>query len=779
MTMAGNGTNLGEGVPATLAQLNHPTGVAVDDSGNVIIAEYNNYRVREVFAKTGLIYTIAGSGNYGFSGDGGPATAAEMWQPTGVAVDHKGNIYISDYQNYCIRKVSHGIITTFAGMGGVFGWTGDGGPATAAEIDSPTELCVDSAGNVYVTTDSYSVVRKIDALTGIISTVAGTGVGGYSSDGGAATASALEDPRGIAVDDSGNVFINDTYTFRVRKVSVLTGLISTVAGTGTIGSSGDGGPATAATFNYPRGLSIDPSGNLYIADASNQEIRKVTKSTGIVTTIAGNGTAGYSGDGGAAIFAELDMLYSGVALDKSGNVYIGDLWNSAVREVTSPQPPIVNFSANDSTICVGSTVNFTSIFGNNPTSWVWTFTGGNPVTDTARYPSVIYNTPGKFAVKLRATNGAGSDSITKTLFINVIANPTVTFSGKDSTCAGTAITITATGGGAYLWSNSKTTSSITVNPLSTITYSIAVTKLGCTKDSTFTLKVNQLPVVSLSGVKTICAGDSTTITSSGGGTYSWSTGATTAVIGVKPTSTKTYSLAVSNGTCIKDTIFRVTVTPLPTITFSGNDTVCFGTPVTITATGGGTYLWSNGKTTSSITVNPTTDSTFSVAVKRTGCTKDSSFMVVVNPLPVITIIGSNTMPDTLTAFGGKSYTWSTGGTNDTIIVNSTGTYSVTGTDSNGCVAMESIPVVTTGMTQISHTSDELSVFPVPSSGIIRIELNNNIEELKIMNVIGEMVFQSSPKVHQLAVDLTSQPNGVYFIQLKSGNKLYHQKIVKQ
>ena len=334
-TFAGNGTDgfAGDGGPATAAALNSPVYVASDGAGNIFVSDQGNQRVRRVDAVTGIITTVAGIGTAGFSGDGGPASAASFSSPGGLAVDGAGNLYIADYYNRRIRMVAAGtgIITTIAGTG-TSGTAGDGGPATAAQLAGPYALAADAAGNVFIGLLEDARVRRIDAVTGVITTFAGTGTAGFSGDGGLATAAQMDNPYGLALDGSGNLFVADLYNNRVRKVDATTGIITTVAGSGTSGFSGDGGPATAAALNYPLGLAVDGAGNLFVADYNNQRVRMVAAATGVITTLAGTGTAGFSGDGSPATAAALNYPY-GLALDPAGNLYIADINNSRVRKV--------------------------------------------------------------------------------------------------------------------------------------------------------------------------------------------------------------------------------------------------------------------------------------------------------------------------------------------------------------------------------------------------------------------------------------------------------------
>ncbi|MBS1586076.1 MAG: hypothetical protein JSS82_11095 [Bacteroidetes bacterium] len=330
-TAAGNGSAgySGDGNPATAAQLDHPFSIAVDAVGNLYIADRYNNCIRKVAA--GIITTLAGNGAAGFSGDNSPAANASLSDPTGVAVDNSGNIYIADRGNNRIRKVNAtGIITTIAGNGNP-AFSGDNGPAVQAELNQPRGVATDANGNIYVADQSNHRIRKISA--GVMSTIAGNGTQGFSGDGGAATLSQLNNPAGICTDAAGNIYIADVGNERVRKIDIA-GTISTIAGNGSVIYNGDNGPATQASINEPLNLAIDSYGNIFIAEGYNHRVRRVN-SSGIITTVAGTGIAGYTGDGGPASSAGLDRPY-GVALGPTGNLYIADYNNNVIRLVTNP-----------------------------------------------------------------------------------------------------------------------------------------------------------------------------------------------------------------------------------------------------------------------------------------------------------------------------------------------------------------------------------------------------------------------------------------------------------
>jgi hypothetical protein len=384
-TVAGNGTSAfsGDGGPATGAVLNSPRRVTVDGAGNLVITDRGNNRVRVVAAGTGTfygqsmtagdIYTVAGTGAYGFSGDGGPATAAGLAGPDQTAVDGAGNLVVADTGNNRVRVVAAstgtfygqamtvGDIYTVAGSGQA-GFTGEGGLATTAKLDSPQDVVVDGAGNLVIADGANNRVRVVAPRTGTfygramtkghIYTVAGNGTFGFSGDGGPATAAGLRIPEDVVVDGTGNLVVADSGNNRVRVVAAGTGTfygqsmtagdIYTVAGNGTFGFSGDGGPATAAGVASPGQTAVDGAGNLVIADSGNDRVRVVAAGTGTfygqsmtagdIYTVVGNGTFGFSGDGGPALSAELSRP-QGVAVDAAGDLLVADAGSNRIREV--------------------------------------------------------------------------------------------------------------------------------------------------------------------------------------------------------------------------------------------------------------------------------------------------------------------------------------------------------------------------------------------------------------------------------------------------------------
>jgi hypothetical protein len=517
-TFAGGGlcSFCGDGGPATAAGLQLPFVVATDGAGNLYIADDINERIRKVNS-SGIITTIAGNGGAGYTGDGGPATNATFQYPRSVAADGSGNIYVGDNLNYVLRKInSSGIISTFAGNG-ISGYSGDGGPATNAKLGALLHAAADALGNIYIADLYNSVIRKVNS-SGIISTIAGTGTGGYSGDGGTATAAQLQSPYQLAVDGTGNIYFADAGNNRVRKINT-SGIITTVAGNGTAGYIGDGGLATAAELNGPYGVAVDASGTLFIGDNGNNVVRKV--SGGIITTYAGDTVSGFSGDAGPATAAELNQP-SGLAIDGSGVLYIGDKGNNRVRKVTVCALPLVGTITGSSNVCIGSTITISDTTAGG----LWSSVSGFATVGSSS-GIVTGLSSGVAAISYSVTNSCGTATVIKTITVNPLPN-SGSITGDSVLCEGATITMTNTATGG-VWSSGSTSiatigsGSGVVNGVlgGTVTISYTATNICGMANSIKSITVNPLPDAgSISGANTVCEGDSISVSDSAIGIWS-------------------------------------------------------------------------------------------------------------------------------------------------------------------------------------------------------------------------------------------------------------------
>ena len=584
-TYAGTGVSgyNGDGIAATSAQLYHD-GIAADASGNLYVADYNNQRIRKI-TPDGTITTICGNGTGTSTGDGGPATAATVNQPLDVLLDTSGNIYISEYFGNRIRKINtSGIISTVAGTGtGTYG--GDGGPATAAQLNRPSGMGMDAAGNLYVADFDNNRVRKINT-SGVISTIAGTGTSGYSGDGGAGTSANLALPFRVAVDGPGNVYIADFLNSRVRKVNT-SGVITTVAGTGTNGFSGDGGPAIAADITYAFGVSLDASNNLYISDYNNNRIRKVDGS-GIITTVAGSGTGGFSGDGGPATAAQLSNPVD-VTFDGSGNMYIADRSNSRIRKIGLATTPITGTFS----VCQGSTTSLSNATSGG--TWSSSTTGVATVGATGVVTGVAAGTS-------NITYVSTCFSVAATVTVNPLPDAG-TITGLSTVDEDSSITLSVSVSGGT-WSSSNTavatvgsTGIVTGIAAGSATISYSVSNACGTAIATINITVQSIVASPITGILATCVGATTTLSNAAtGGTWSSSApsvatvGAATGIVSGVSVGTATISYTL--GSAFVTVVVSVYSVPAA---ITGTATVCAGGNTTLasTSTGG---IWSSGNT---------------------------------------------------------------------------------------------------------------------------------------------------------------------------------------
>jgi DNA-binding beta-propeller fold protein YncE len=324
----------GDGGPALAARLNGPFDLGFDPAGNLYFSDTFNHRIRQVDGGTGTITTFAGNGRAGYSGDGGPAVAASLNEPYGIAVDRDGNVYVADRHNHCVRRIDagSGVITTFAGTGAA-GYSGDGGPAARAEMVEPNGLGLDPAQRrLFIADVAGHRVRVVDLGTGAIATFAGTGEPAHTGDGGPAAGVGIFGARAVKIADDGTVYILERQGSTLRAVDPKTGIIQTVAGTGARGYSGDGGPARLAVFDAPKEFALDPGGDILIVDTESHAIRRIYAANGIIETIVG-GRKGAAGDGGPAAAAGLGRPH-GAVVGPDGAIYIGDTENHRIRKLS-------------------------------------------------------------------------------------------------------------------------------------------------------------------------------------------------------------------------------------------------------------------------------------------------------------------------------------------------------------------------------------------------------------------------------------------------------------
>lgn len=450
-TYAGTGTNgySGDGGPATAAQLYDPYDVVADNAGNLYIADMMNNRIRKVNS-AGVITTFAGTGTLGYSGDGGLATNANLYHPLYMCLDQAGNLYFTDQNADVIRKISPaGIITTITGNLPV-GYSGDGGPLAQAQFQSISGLQTDAAGNLYISDFGNHIIRKVNAA-GIINTIAGTPLlGGFSGDGGPATAARLQNPYAVVIKTDGSILIPDAGNQRIRRINPA-GIISTIAGNGVFDNTGNGGPATAASLASPWRIADDMAGNLYVADPINEQVRRIN-AAGIIDNYAGNGTPGYSGDGGLAINAQLYVV-AGICCDPAGNLYITHSSNhGVVRKVTNCNAVTITQQPANVNLCITGNASF-SVTASNALTYQWQMNSGpgwTDITDNAMYSgsqtsnlSIIGATTGMHTYVYRClmTNSCGPVySNTAMLFVNTPVQPAITVTANgNNICAGTPV----------------------------------------------------------------------------------------------------------------------------------------------------------------------------------------------------------------------------------------------------------------------------------------------------------------------------------------------------
>jgi uncharacterized protein YjdB/sugar lactone lactonase YvrE len=650
-TIAGTGVAgfSGDDSLAVNAKINEPNYLTKDAVGNIYFSDYNNRRVRKISTE-GIITTIAGNGTSGSGGDGGPATAAQLIEPGGLAIDASGNIYIADLGSNKIRKVStSGVITTFAGTGSSSS-SGDGGHATSATLNVPMGLAIDNAGNIYVTEQFGHRVRKITAGSNIISTIAGNGDIGYTGNGGPATAAKISYPNHIFLDSANNIYLTDNGNHALRKIN-NSGIITTIAGNGIQGFSGNGGAATAAKLDYPAGATMDDSGNIFIADFGNHRVRKINTS-GIISTYAGTGTPGYNSDciapTSARVNDPLDLL-----MTNDGALLLSDASNNRIRKIhTSNIIPVM--ISGDNAICVGSTATLTST--NSGGTWtssntaVATVSAGGLVTGTGSGTATI-----SYSNISSCGNANGSIVVTVNESIDL-----ATITGSSELCIGSFTTLTSsTTGGSWTSSNIELAtvgSTGTVTGIGTGVVIISYTKTnGCgTAIDTKTITVNSTPAAgTITGPIAVYTGNDISLSATpAGGVWSSSN---TAVATVNTTGTVSgismgsVVISYSQGNfCGGDTTTHlVEVFEVLSTNITGALTVCSGASTSHSnATSGGTWSSSN-------TEIATIDSATGIATGVAVGTAIISYKVAPGYLAIATLT-VNSVPEIASINGGTN-----------------------------------------------------------------------------------------------------------------------------
>jgi sugar lactone lactonase YvrE len=611
-TVAGNGKGgfSAGGGPAISTSIGTPQAVAYDGSGNLYIADTDNNVVWMVSASTGEISVVAGTGTSGNGTAGGQATETALSRPSGVAIDKSGDIFIADTGNGIIREVAAqtGVITTIAGPG-VSSTLGDGGPATSAYLGSPYGIAFDKSGNLYVADGSIRVanadtglVRMIAANTGIISTVAGGGTAGQLGDGGLATAAYLDFPEDIALDTADDLYILDSGAERIRKVTASTGIIITMAGNGAFGTSGDGGLATAAEISVQQGIAVDGNGNVYFSNFQDT-IRKVDSATQTVTTIAGDGYFGYGGDGGAATMAEL-FNPQGLAFSAAGNLEVADYSNSVIRQITFPgaaAAPVFSPAAgtyhSTQSVTITDSIQGATIY--------YTTDGSTPSTSSSKYGEPITVSATETLQAIAVATGFTTSPVASALYtITQPVAPVITWPTPAPITYGTALSsaqldATANVAGAFVYSPAAGTVPVAGTQTLSVTFTPTDNTDYTTATATVTLDVNKAtPTVTWLTPAAITYGTALSATqlnafSTVAGLFVYSPvsgtvlGAGVQTLSATLTPSDTADYTTSNAS-VKLTINKATpgVTVTPTAT-SVTTTQSLNVTVTLGATGGG------------------------------------------------------------------------------------------------------------------------------------------------------------------------------------------------
>lgn len=699
----------GDGGPATAAQLNYPTGVATDRNGNVYFSDAENFVVRKI-SPAGIITTFAGYPfSFGYSGDGGPATLAQLNSPWGLATDGSGNLYIADYGNNRVRRVSPaGIITTVAGSG-VAGYAGDGGPATAAQLNEPSGLATDLHGNLYISEEGNNVVRKVSAA-GIISTFAGNGGRGFGGDGGPAVLAVLWAPIAVATDGADNVYVSDLANNRVRKIDTA-GIITTIAGGGP-DSLGDGGPATSARFDQVYALAWF-GGCLYVSDPTSETIRRIDKH-GIITNYAGNYSCCYNGDGIPATAAEFHWPL-GLAADACGNLYIGDAQNNRIRKIIECTLPATTPISGPDTLCAGET----ATFADTTAAGFWWSSNPAVIVIDSQLGTATAHAPGSCYVTYQMGSCC---AVSK--YVVVAASPVagaITSNRVNAFCIGYRFEVNDTpAGGAWRLSNNHISlSGDTLTAVSagwdTLFYTLTN---ACGTSTAIDSYYVPPPLPALMGRLSVCVGDTVTLRDSVWGGM-WTGGHHIGVYDNMQDSGIVVGLSAGTGTVTYtmdlgcSTTATVTVNPTPVAgPVTGPDPVCVGAQFSLITPGSGGIWGGSGPVAlvdsagRVLTLSIGRDSVYYLVGPDTlGCLGSAYFILTVTD-SVFSVAAAVTEPLCFSDLGGIRLTvgtgngpykfqWADGDTSDTRTGLDSGMYSVRiSQDATGCAEEDTFRINT-------------------------------------------------------------------------------------
>ena len=781
-TIAGTGTSghTGDGGAATAAQLDFPHGLAKHPlTGLIYFTEAlntsSNHYIRTIDPSTGIINTIAGTGAAGYNGDGIPATAATLSQPFDMVFDAAGNLYFCDETNDRVRRIDNttGIITTIAGNG-THGYGGDGVVATSEAMADPSGIAIDAAGNLFIS--ERHRIRKIDMSTGLIYNIGGSGSPSYSGDGAAVSGATFSFNNFLSFDNSGNLLVSDNGNHCVRKILAISGVvtpsstITLLAGTpGLPGTSGDGGAATAAKLNYPGGILVNSADYIFIVDNDNSKIRGIDPATGKISTIGATGTVGFSGDGGPVVFSKMntprDILWDG-----GEKYYISDAYNNRVRRTTISSQPYV--------ICMGQCITLASSMAGVSYSWA---PSAGLSSSTAQYPQACPTTNTVYTVTVTDGMG-GTSTEMLTVTVNPLpSGGTISGATAVCRNVPTTLTTTGTPGGTWTSSattfatvgasSGVVTGAVLIGNAGahtvTITYSVS-NMYGCTASSTFNIKIKGIP--SIYGSPWICTGELNTLTASPSSTLygsgSWSCSAcstvTTAIIppnkgtiissatgamGIA-TYTYTYTNPSDANYCSGSASVNMGAVAFPTLTVTGNNVL--STSGSITCSPSSSVLHVTGGSALGYTWSPSSSS-----VTNISCTSCGN--------PTITAVSAGAQVYTVSGYG--SY----------CITPATKTYTVT---VNACKPGREEE---TGVDAFSTDKTDVLVMPNPSNGTFTLTLPQGIAAaaITITDVTGKIVQTRIASADKTDFNMDAFPAGMYLITVVTEDKKYHVKLLKE